>query len=497
MSVLEYIDSDIFTPVYQNSLPDLRSRSISAICSELYFAIKAGEEIFIYGDYDMDGFCCGLVWDEVLSSLYDVRPSHFQYTTRQHTVDRDILRQVQRTNARVVLICDSGSGTDDHRVVQTLLAHGYTPIVIDHHVYDGNYELDGMMVKMYNASEERGLLGGHEVSGAYACLLVAACLCKNYFHRALSFNAMVYALGSMYSDVVDLSTPPGRALYNIVANTKLPGPNLLIALNKWGYDYTRRFFSYIVGPKVNACFRTESFDVLNKAMATRDKYVLNALSDEFQSVHSMAKEITNELVPQFRRERYGDIVLAIHEATDASLEMHVRNFSGLIANQICKEEKCLAVVVIKIDGVYSGSYRDYYNRKLLDTFKVFCSADGHDEAFGLSFYNLGDFRRHLSILSKQLEATAQSDCIILSGSLICTDSDVNTLALYNEYMNVKPRAQITHRCPQAKLLRATRYRKFYDVGLPIKVQTQNPLVVGSNILIEPCISDVVELRCVD
>lgn len=497
MSVLEYINSDVFVPVCQNGLPDLRAPSISAICSELYFAIKSDEEIFIYGDYDMDGFACNQVWDEVLSTLYDVRPKHFMYTTRQHTVDRDILRQVRQTKARVVIICDSGSGAADHRVVNTLCAYGYTPIIIDHHVYEGQYELDGTMVKMYNAFEERGLLGGAEVSGAYASLLVAGCLCKHYFHRPLSFNAMVYALGSMYSDVVDMSSVPGRALYNMVTNAKLPGPNLLIAMNQWNYSYSRRFFSYIIGPKVNACFRTESFGVLNRAMSTRDRFILGGLAEEFQEVHNTAKKIVSTVTPLFRRERYGNVILAIHEATEETLNLHVRNFSGLIANGIAKEEKCLAVVVIRIGNVYSGSYRDYYNRKLLDTFKVFCFADGHDEAFGVEFYDLGDFRRHLGVLSKQLETCAQNDCIVLSGSLVKDETDVQALALYNEYMNVQPCVQVTHRCPYAKLLRSTMYRKFYDVGLPLSVQSQNPLVEGSNILIEPCITGTVELRCID
>ena len=308
---------------------------------------------------------------------------------------------------------------------------------------------------------------------------------------------MVYALGSMYSDVVDLSTVPGRALYNVVGSTRLPGPGLMIALNRWGYAYTRRFFSYIVGPKINACFRIENFSLLNRAMSTRDKYLLAGIADEFQDAHSEAKRIVKMLLPLFHREKFGNIVLAVHEATLETLELHVRNFSGLIANQIAREEKCLAVVAIRVDGVYFGSYRDYYNRKLLDTFKVFCYADGHDQAFGISFRDIADFKRHLSLLSKQLEITAQNDSIVLSGSLVTTQEDVSTLALYNEYMNVQPRVQITHRCPYAKLLRATAYRKFYDVGLPIKIQSQNPLVEGSNIMLEPCIAGEVELRCVD
>lgn len=497
MSVAEYINSDVFVPVYGNGLPELNAPSVRAICSELYFTIKANEEIFVYGDYDMDGFCCNLVWEEVLSVLYDVPVKHFQYSTRQHTVDRDILRQVGQTRARVVIICDSGSGSEDHVVVNTLCAHGYTPIVIDHHVYEGDYDKDSVMYKMYNSYEERGLLGGAEVSGAYASLLVAAVLCKNYFHRPVPFNALTYALGSMYADVVDMATAPGRALYNMVTSTKLQGPGLLIAMNPYRYGYTRRFFSFHINNRINACFRSETFSVLNRALTSRDRYVLNSITEDFKQVHVNTKRTVELLLPQFKRERFGGIVLAIHEVTDETLLLHVRNFSGLLAGRIARDEKSLAIVVIKNDGVYSGSFRDFHNRKLLDTFRVFCNADGHDQAFGLSFVNLADFRRHLMILSRQLEVSDATDFILIPSHLVQTRDDVDALALYNEYMNVQPSIQISHRCPYAKLLRSTTYRKFYNVGLPDEVQSANPLVEGSNILIEPCITSAIELRCVD
>ena len=131
------------------------------------------------------------------------------------------------------------------------------------------------------------------------------------------------------------------------------------------------------------------------------------------------------------------------------------------------------------------------------TFRVFCIADGHDQAFGLSFVNLADFRRHLMILSRQLEVSDATDFILIPSHLVQTRDDVDALALYNEYMNVQPSIQISHRCPYAKLLRSTTYRKFYNVGLPDEVQSANPLVEGSNILIEPCITSAIELRCVD
>lgn len=495
--VLDYLDGSLFAPVYQNDLPLVLSPSTKAICDELYYAIKSGEEIFVYGDYDADGFCCNLVWNETLSSLYDVPPVHFMYGNRQHSVDIDIVRQVKNTNARVVIICDSGSGLEDQRVLDMLIAMGCVPLVIDHHVYVGDYNAPQQHVKMYNAFEERSLLDYHEVCGGYACLLVANRLCREYFNRPVPFNACVYALCSMYADAIDMSFPAARALYNYVASSTLPGPGLFSALNKWHYMFSRRLFSFIIVPKINACFRTENYDPLNKALLSRDKFALASCASLFEETHTFARELTIMFTPMFTRERYGNIVVAVHDATPDTRRMHVRNFSGIIANKIADEEKCLAVVLIRDKGVLAGSYRDYFDRRLLDTFKVFCDAGGHDQAFGLTVTDYNDFIRHISLLSKQLVDAVQTEDIVLSGTLVKTPEDVSTMALYNEYMNTKPRVLVSHRCTYAKILRSTTYKRFYDVGLPLTIQSKTPLMAGSNISLEPCITSEVELRCIE
>lgn len=495
--VLDYLNSDVFNSVYGNELPLIKSPSIKAICDELYYAIKAGEPIFVYGDYDADGFCSNMVWEEVLSALYDVPPIHFMYQERQHTVDKDILRQVVFGNARVVLICDSGSGLEDRRIIDALRTQGKLPIVIDHHVYAGDYASDSQVYRMFNSWEERAILNSSEVCGAYASLLVANYLCKDYFSRPLPFNASVYALCAMYADSVDMSTPEARALYNLVAQTNLPGPGLFSSLNRWKYEYTRRLFSFIIVPKINACFRTERYEPLNKALSTRDKYSLAACASMFEDVHAAARELVELMTPLFELTRYDNIVLAVHEAVPDTRLLHVRNFSGIIANKIADREKCLAIVLIKDAGVYAGSYRDYFNRSLLDTFQVFCDANGHDQAFGLNITDYIDFTRHLAILSKQLVDRAQTDNLVLSSTLIDDEDDINVVALYNEYMNIKPKAVIVHRCDYANLTSSTKWNKFYDVGLPMQIRTTAPLTTGSVVSLEPCMTSCVELRCIE
>lgn len=496
MSVLEFLDSSVFSPVYQNEVPLINSEHVDAICRELQFSIRNNEEIFLYGDYDMDGFCSVMVWKEVLSLMRATPPAIFQYTSRTHMLDRDILRQVKKTKARVIIICDTGSGYADQHVLGMLQMQGYTTIVIDHHVFIGDYQLECKNRLTFNAYEERACLGNAEVSGAYASLLVAKVLCERYMECPLAYNAKVYALGSMYSDCVDMSSDIARALYNSVAITNAAGPVFLTQLNTWGYLYGRRFFSYIVAPKLNGCFRSERLDVLNRIFAVSDKYQMATVAAELQEMHSEARSLTKALVPLFERTRYGDVVLCIHVLDDNSRALHIRNYTGVIATQIANEEKAAVVAVVKDGRYYSGSFRDFYGRDLLGTFNLFADCAGHPSAFKVEFSSLDEFKRHLTLLSAQLSTDYAKPYMILNSGVIDGEADLNALALYNEYMNMKPYVIVSHKCNHVRCVRSTNFNKYYSVGLPTDkpVMTKRSLIEGASILIEPAICRGVELR---
>lgn len=495
MSILEYINSDVFTPVYDNDVPLIRSPRIEAICKELYNAILNGEEIFLYGDYDMDGFCAVNVWIETLKVLYNVRPCVFRYRARTHALDQDIIRQAQESSASVVIINDTGSSIEDRQALSLLRSAGKTPIVIDHHLYQGDYLLDCESRLLFNSYEEKNILGA-EVSGAYAALLIAKVLCDAHFGKALPFNAKVFALASMYSDCVSLSSDLGRALYNSVAMTKAPGPDFFVALNQWNYCYSRQFFSFIVAPKINGCFRTEQLQTLNSVFDATDRYRVRSVCSELVKIHEEAREIAALLTPKFTRERIGDITVCTHEVTDETRSMHIRNFTGVIATRVAEEEQSLCLTVVKDGRHYEGSVRDYYSRNVIDHFKLFCQAGGHSSAFGVMFADLQEVKRHLVMLNKYLSCEISKPYITINSTLIENDADINAIALYNEYMNTESSAVVSHVCTGVKLARSTMYNKYYQVGLPTSklLMTKRTLLDGSTILIEPAICRGVELR---
>ena len=495
MSVLEFLDSSIFSPVYKNDIPYINSPQIEAICGELAFAIKNKEPIFVYGDYDLDGYSCLLMWKEILNSLQATSIA-FRYGKRMHTLDPDIVQQAGASGARVVIICDTGSGYSDKYVLNDLRVRGHTTIVIDHHVFYGSYGEEAKRHLFFNSYEERECLGSAEVSGCYASLLVAKVLCEKYMGTAVPYNAKVYALASMYGDCVDMSTPVGRAIYNVVALSNAAGPTFLTLVNKYSYRYSRRFFSFILAPKINGCFRMEKLDVLNAIVSAPNKFAMAAAVEDLIAAHTEASSLTSSFVHMFERERIGDLVLCVHEATEESRSLHIRNFTGVVAMRIAEEEKSAVVAVVHDRNMFSGSFRDFYNRGLLQTFKLFADCAGHPSSFKVEFSDKADFSRHISLLGGKLSIVAEKPYFVLNSGVLESSADIDALALYNEYMNRSPQVLVSHKCETTRLLRNTKFLNHYDVGLcgGKPLITKRRIQMGSTILIEPAICREVEMR---
>lgn len=492
MAVVDYLD-DVFAPVYGNEVPRIHSFSAEKIARALYMAIMAEDKVFIYGDYDMDGLCCQMVWDVVLRLAGLKNIEHFKYVARTHALDRDILRQVEASDAQVVIVCDTGSSEDDAVVRRMLENTGRTVIVIDHHNFYGDYTAEMEKCYFFNSTCELDALSNEEVSGAYASLLVATILCEEYCKIPLPFDAKVWALASMYSDGVDLSSKIGRALYNCVALGRATGPFAIKAMNKWNYLFSRRLFSFIVTPQINACFRAEEFAGLNRLVSARDRIETQIAVDMIGKVRDEILPIRKQMVNLFEQDG-DDIILAVHQATEETLRLNVGNYTGFVAQSIASEKQTAVIAVVHDSEGYHGSYRDFYGRAALNRCKLFMEAGGHPAAFGVRFKSIGSVRKHLNILKDFLsKQTAKQDTYI-SGNMVQTVDDVDTLALYNEYANVRSKIMIEMKVKKMDLVRSTSWTKVYDVGLPVTVSTHSSIYLGESLILEPCICGKVELR---
>lgn len=494
--MLEYLDSDVFEPVCGGELPKNTTDTMVNVAKEINFAMQYNQPIFVYGDYDTDGLMSMLVWKEVFYALKYPFVKFFHYGSRTHRVDTDIITQA--AGSKLIIICDTGSSVEDRNVISILTLSGSRVVVIDHHKSDYMYTGKIGTAWTYNSYEEKAALWGAEICGAYAALLVARTLCEDIIGGTLCLPARVYALCAMYADQMDMSTIPARALYNDVARHRRSAPALISYLNEFGYRFTRRLFSFIIAPKLNACFRSEQFRPLNQIVSARDPHAIQLHVKDLKSTHNDVSKLIEPFAGQFDHEQIGQILLATVDPSPEMLEMHVENFSGLIANHLCHKYKCAVITAIRFGRRYIGSYRDFFNRPLLDDCALFMQrAGGHPAAFGLEFSNLSEVKRYLSVLSGKMQEAVGTEQLTISSKLIKSELDVATLALYNEYMTTRPKVIVPHTCRELYCTRATRYTKTYRTTLPLDIRSSRTLISGETIMLEPAITKKVELRVLD
>lgn len=499
MSNLKVLERVIDCSVFQQNnymIPELHSESLDSCCKQLKYAILTKSRIFIYGDYDVDGLMSMLVWKSVFVSIGYNNFKLYQYSLRTHAIQGDIVQQASDYNADYVIICDTGSNLNDRVILRKLKALQMEVIVIDHHTCEYGYNNMKEEAYVFNSYEERIVLNNDRVSGAYASLLVANVLCSKYLQVLLSSDARYFALASMYSDVIDMSSNTAIALYNNVILQRGVPPKILQALNTSNYKIGRRFFQYMVAPALNNCFRAGAFDLLNQLVTADDPYMITNIVKRISEMHEKTRNLVKVIHSNTTKKKFGALTLCFYENNVSETMTDLSGYTGLLANMVASEVGGAVVCLTKVAGGYKGSLRDQQGRNFLSAFSSFADVGGHPSAFGIRIaenkFNI--FLKSVEILGNTFSQNAIPRFSVISSEYIQDMDDLNVLALYNEFMNTKSMIYIRLQCSNVILHHKTSWYKYYNVGLPVHVKTVMPLIVGSNIFIEPCICQGVELR---
>lgn len=490
-----FIDLSVIQP-NNFRIPKLELHSVNTCCRVINYAIRTKSKVFIYGDYDVDGMMSMLVWKSVLSSIGYNNYVLYQYTARTHKIPNDLLQQILESGATHVIICDTGSSEEDRLMIRKLKSYGIEVIVIDHHRCSYGYSNMQREVCCFNSREESDALNNELVSGAYASLLVANVLCSDYLNALLSIDAGCFALASMYSDVVDLSTNIGIALYNNVVLKTKDLPDIFRVFNTRNYRLSRRLFQYILSPCLNNCFRTGEFDLLNNLLIETDIFRLDEIVQDISSKHDEIKRLINILYESVHREQYGTITVCYYKNNKLPGTINLSSFTGLVANRIAAETGGAVIALTDVETGYKGSFRDKQGRDFLTSFSTFADVGGHPPAFGISIpggkYDL--FMRNIKALGDRIIPNIEQCNPQISSIYIKNIEDIHTLALYNEYMNTRGLVYLNIDCEKAVLKRKTQWYKYYDVGLPEIIKTTTPVISQTTLTVEPCITNTVELR---
>lgn len=358
-----------------------------AAARRLAGAIRAGEEVAIFGDYDCDGITSAAILTEVVRALGGrATPLIASRFDGGYGVSSAALRRILQTRARLLVTCDCGSS--DHESLAELARQGVDVVVIDHHLVP---ERALPALAFLNPHRKDC---GFAYKGLASCglaLSIAAALRKELgVELDLRYWLDLVAIGTV-ADVAPL-TGDNRALVRAglraLLEARRPGLRALLEIAKISREspLTGRDVAFRIAPHINAPGRLGSPDLALELLLARDETTARKLAAQLEQISAQRRAISDEMLAEACRE--------IDEHgfdRDAAIVIGRAGWNpgvvGIVAGRLADRFERPVIVAGFEGGIGRGSVRGPAGSRLHDalaeTAPVLIRFGGHQQAAGL------------------------------------------------------------------------------------------------------------------
>lgn len=453
--------------------------------------IKQGKYFYLYGDYDVDGLMCIRCLSSIFERLDYENFSVFEYRKRTHALDKIAPHKCLQYSADIFVVADTGSSKADKELLDKLVADGVEVIVLDHHESDFTYEdYDASGIHIINTIIENSMGGDFDLSAGALCFCVASAVLDhfNIDYRQIS----CYALTSLYSDCMNMGNKLNRSIYALAKSQDVP-IDLLYFMNKY-CSFNSRYIEYWFAPRVNALFRSENLNLINKLFITKidNPTVLSTYITKVEDVYTRIRELISSICDVLVCTEMDNFVVADLGSVNSNfsvLKNKLWNYTGLVASKLASRYQKAAIVYCTNGESYNGSFRDLYGREFLHVFKSFCNAGGHGAAFGyvLTFQELPNFLKWIKTLDS-VGSTIQTGNQPIIIDYPYNDPDIVMLkdvANYNEFAGKGvPQVLIRKQVIGNMKSEQTKFGYASSWGI-VKMKGDQKLQFGSTLLLKP------------
>jgi len=359
------------SPRLRDQLPDpAHLKDMDRAVERLVRAIREGEKIVVYGDYDVDGATSAALLLRFFAAVGAAGDLYVPDRMREgYGPNAPALIQLKQGGARLVITVDCG--TTAHDALDAAKIAGLDLIVIDHHVAEPLLP-SAVAVVNPNRLDEESAHGHLAAVGVVFLLAIAAnrALREAGWYRTRPEPDLMQwldlvALGTV-CDVVPL-TGLNRVLVaqglKVAARGANPGMAALAALAQSSGRANGRptaidayQLGFVLGPRVNAGGRVGAADLGARLLATDDKSLaaewaqhLDAYNKERREIEAQTLAAAIDLVERQNAES-PVLVFAAGEGWHPGV-------IGIVAARLRERYERPAVVVALADGVGKGSGR--------------------------------------------------------------------------------------------------------------------------------------------
>jgi len=357
-------------------------------------AIREGEPICVFGDYDADGICSCTMLLKRLRQMGGRAECYIPLRRSEgYGLTEKTVRKVAATGARLIVTVDNGISAFDE--IALCGALGMDVIVTDHHSAG---KAVPECVAVVTASRRDSTYPNPNLCGAGVALKLIQALTDD----AYSDEELALAAVATIADVVPL-TGENRAIAacGLRYVETVPGFSALLDAAGWKARKTdEQTISYAVAPRLNASGRMSTamlgVELLTTADADRRAAVAERLNEDNQKRKDEESAILEEA--QRRIEAEGESRRAVL-LSDESWNPGV---IGIVASRLCESLHVPVILFSERDGILTGSGRSIERIDLFDALSrfsgYFMRFGGHARAAGvtISAEKFETFRREFT-----------------------------------------------------------------------------------------------------
>jgi single-stranded-DNA-specific exonuclease len=409
---LEGGDSVLHNPFTMNGMNEAVAR--------IRHAIRHGELIAVYGDFDADGVTSTALLTQALEALGGcVLPYIPNRVDEGYGVNIDALEALVADGVKLVITVDCGIRAVEE--IEFGKSLGLDIIITDHHSV-GERVPDALAVidPKIDAKRrlEEGITNGYPedmLAGVGVAYKLADALFRaesQQTRRSLNLKPEdlldLVALGTV-ADLAPLDRPENRELVRrgleVLNRAHRPGIYELarVARVEPGKIGTVSI-GFMLGPRINAAGRLDSAMTAYYLLATRDITEASDLAQELQALNVQRQTLTMEAVEIARARALSETEADLPLIFDAGPEF-LPGIVGLVAGRLCEEFYRPAVVVELGDEESRGSCRSVpefdITQALDQCADLLVRHGGHAQAAGFTIRN-----ENLPVLREQLTELA-------------------------------------------------------------------------------------------
>lgn len=364
---------------------EIKENFLNKAIKRIEWAIKQGEEIIIYGDYDADGICAtAILWETLYRLTKNVKPyipSRFEEGYGLNAVSIQKLK-MKNEKLKIIITVDNGIVAND--AVDAANKLGVDVIITDHH------QRGEMLPKAYS------IIHTDKISGSGVSWILSREIVRKFKikkEELIINNSLELTAIGIIADQLPLIGPNRSfAKYGLEQLNKTERPGLLALFEEAGLNKVPNLVkigtyevNFVIAPRINAMGRLEHAIDSLRLLCTKNELKARELANFMGKTNRERQRVVDEVILHARglaakTDWRGAIVLA-HES-------YHEGVIGLAAAKLVEEFYLPAIVISMGEKISKASARSIIGFNIIESIRklddIILGGGGHPMAAGFS-----------------------------------------------------------------------------------------------------------------